>query len=131
MADKSKFNQFAHLVAHAAGKPAAFILALSTIVAWAITGPLFGFSETWQLVINTGTTIITFLMVFLVQATQNRDGEAIQAKLDELILVSTAENSFIDAEQLSEAELKHLRELIRRNADAAANRVVTRASEQS
>jgi low affinity Fe/Cu permease len=118
MADKSSFFHFSHAVAHASGRPVTFVIALAVVVIWAVSGPIFGFSETWQLVINTGTTIVTFLMVFLVQATQNRDGEAIQAKLDELILASTAaENSFIEAEQLSEEELRHLREIIRRNAE--------------
>ncbi|MFX6234560.1 low affinity iron permease family protein, partial [Acinetobacter baumannii] len=79
------FTRFANGVAHAAGRPAAFVLCCLGIVIWASSGPLFGFSDTWQLVINTGTTIVSFLMVFLIQNTQNRDGAAIQAKLDELI----------------------------------------------
>jgi low affinity Fe/Cu permease len=86
-----------------------FALSLILIVVWAVTGPLFGFSDTWQLVINTGTTIVTFLMVFLIQNTQNRDGAAIQAKLDELIRASAAQNRFIGIEGLAEEELDELR----------------------
>lgn len=117
MAGARLFDRFAHSVAHASGRPLTFAVAVGVVILWAVTGPLFGFSETWQLVINTGTTIVTFLMVFLVQATQNRDGEAIQAKLDELILVSSAENTLIGAESLSEAELTRLRDIIRKNAE--------------
>ena len=85
MSRSGKFSRFATLVASATGHPAAFVTALSVVLGWAATGPLFHFSDTWQLVINTGTTIITFLMVFLIQHTQNRDTQAIQIKLDELI----------------------------------------------
>ena len=81
----SWFQRFAKWISQVSGSPPAFGLALATIIAWGITGPLFGFSDTWQLVINTGTTIVTFLMVFLIQNTQNRDSQAIQVKLDELI----------------------------------------------
>jgi low affinity Fe/Cu permease len=104
------FSRFAGLVAHATGTPIAFALCLLVVVAWGVTGPLFGFSDTWQLVINTGTTIVTFLMVFLIQNTQNRDGAAIQIKLDELILTSKAENEFIGIEKLTDQELEVLRE---------------------
>ena len=86
------FGRFAEAVARATGKPLTFMLSVVLIVIWAVTGPFFGFSDTWQLVINTGTTIVTFLMVFLIQNTQNRDGAAIQAKLDELIRASAAQN---------------------------------------
>ena len=109
---------FAHLatrVAAAAGRPAAFVIALSIIVIWGISGPLFGWSDTWQLVINTGTTIVTFLMVFLIQNAQNRDASAIQAKLDELIrAVGHARNEFIGIEHLSEGELIGIREALER-----------------
>ena len=106
------FERLSGRIATATGQPAAFVLALATIVVWAVTGPLFNWSDTWQLVINTGTTIVTFLMVFLIQNAQNRDGSAIQAKLDELIRSSHARNQFIGVEHLSQSELlallKHL-----------------------
>ncbi|MHB1102931.1 MAG: low affinity iron permease family protein [Devosia sp.] len=117
------FERFAHTVSHLSGKPVTFGLACLLILGWAVTGPIFGFSETWQLVINTGTTIITFLMVFILQNSQNRDGQAIQAKLDELILVSAkAENTFIAAEQLSEEQIDHLRAVIAERAARSAER---------
>jgi low affinity Fe/Cu permease len=107
------FDRFSNLVSHGAGQPLTFIAACAGIAVWGISGPLFGFSETWQLVVNTGTTIITFLMVFVLQHSQNRDGAAVQAKLDELILVITkADNRLIGAENLSSADLKQLRDLI-------------------
>ena len=100
------FAKFANATARIAGRPPAFIACVLLVVAWAVTGPIFKFSQTWQLVINTGTTIITFLMVFLIQNTQNRDGEAVQTKLDELILTSAAGNEFIGIEKLTERELE-------------------------
>ena len=103
------FADFATRVARAAGKPLTFAVSIVVIVAWAVSGPLFGYSDTWQLVINTGTTIVTFLMVFLIQNTQNRDGAAIQAKLDELIRASAAHNRYIGIESLTEDELDDLR----------------------
>jgi len=105
------FRRFAHNVAHASGSPLAFIAAAAIILAWAITGPIFHFSDTWQLVINTGTTIITFLMVFLIQNTQNRDSQVVQLKLNELIrAVHTARNDLVDLEELSDDELHRLQE---------------------
>jgi len=89
------FSAFANVVARASGQTATFIVAILTIVLWAFSGPIFGFSDTWQLIVNTSTTIVTFLMVFLIQNTQNRDGAAIQAKLDEIIRTGTASNTFI------------------------------------
>lgn len=103
------FTDFATHVAHASGRPLTFIAAIALIVLWALTGPLFGYSDTWQLIINTGTTIVTFLMVFLIQNTQNRDGAAIQAKLDELIRTSAAQNVYIGIERLTEEELDEIR----------------------
>jgi low affinity Fe/Cu permease len=111
------FTRFANAVARAAGRPLTFVLCCGTIVAWAASGPLFGFSDTWQLVVNTSTTIITFLMVFLIQNTQNRDGAAIQAKLDELLrAVSDARNDFIGIEHLTEAELQEILAGVEREA---------------
>ena len=107
---------FAHLasgVAHATGKPLTFTLCVMVIVVWAATGPLFGFSDTWQLIVNTGTTIVTFLMVFLIQNTQNRNGAAIQTKLDELIRSGAAQNRYIGIEHLTEEELEELRDSMR------------------
>ena len=99
------FTAFAGRIAAFAGKPLAFVLALGGVVVWALAGPLFGFSEDWQLVVNTGTTVVTFLMVFLIQNSQNRDSAAIQAKLDELIrAVETARSEFIGIEHMSNAE---------------------------
>ena len=109
------FNKFAHKTSVAVGSPWAFVLAIVTIVVWVVTGPLFGFSDTWQLVINTGTTIVTFLMVFLIQNTQNRDAHAMQLKLDELIrALKSARNSLIDLEEMSEDELTKLEEEFRK-----------------
>jgi low affinity Fe/Cu permease len=100
------FIRFATLTAKVAGKPWTFIGCLGIVLAWALTGPIFGFSQTWQLVINTGTTIVTFLMVFLIQNTQNRDGAAMQAKLDELVYaIRKADARFIGIEHLTEREL--------------------------
>ena len=112
------FTKIANAVSHAAGKPLTFICCCAIITIWASTGPLFGFSDTWQLIINTGTTIITFLMVFLIQNTQNRDGAALQAKLDELIRVGKAENRFIGIEHLSESEVEQFRMLSEKAAKA-------------
>jgi len=110
------FAVFAQKTASYTGHPVAFLIAATTILVWIVSGPVFAFSDTWQLIINTGTTIVTFLMVFLIQNTQNRDGAAIQAKLDELIRVSRGKNDFIGIEHLSEAEVEEFR---RRCEDAA------------
>jgi low affinity Fe/Cu permease len=107
----SAFDRFAKHGARLAGHPLAFAAAVLLIGAWLLSGPLFGFSSTWQLVINTATTIVTFLMVFVIQNTQNRDGEAVQIKLDELIrAIEGAHNSLLDLEELSEGELEKIRE---------------------
>ena len=109
------FTALSHRVANWAGQPLAFILAGGVVLVWLITGPVFHYSDTWQLVINTGTTIITFLMVFLIQNAQNRDGSAIQAKLDELIrAVDAARNDFIGIEHLTEAELQKIKAALER-----------------
>ena len=105
------FTRFSRWTAFHAGKPSTFIGAVTIIVVWAFTGPVFGFSDTWQLVINTGTTIITFLMVFLIQNTQNRDTEALQIKLDEIIRsIKPARNELLELEELDEEELETIRE---------------------
>jgi low affinity Fe/Cu permease len=106
----SPFTRFAKWTSRTMGHPVAFIGAVLVIVVWAVTGPLFGFSDTWQLVINTSTTIVTFLMVFLIQNTQNRDSEAIQLKLDELIrAVNGAHNGLLDLEELTEKDLEKIK----------------------
>lgn len=105
------FHKVSVKIANKLGNAWAFYIALLVIVVWGISGPLFGFSDTWQLVINTGTTIVTFLMVFVIQNTQNRDGKAMQLKLDELINVSrTARSEFVDVENLTDAELDELQD---------------------
>ena len=105
------FAMFATWTAHASGTPVAFALAALVIFVWAVTGPIFQFSDTWQLVINTGTTIVTFLMVFLIQSTQNRDGLAVQVKLDELVrALEAANNKFVGIERLPEDQVRSLRE---------------------
>jgi low affinity Fe/Cu permease len=109
MSHQGWFSKIACDIAHLAGKPAAFLLAATAVVLWAISGPLFGFSDTWQLVINTSTTIVTFLMVFLIQNTQNRDTTALQVKLDELIFgAEGASNEIAGAENMSDEELETL-----------------------
>jgi low affinity Fe/Cu permease len=123
------FSKFAHAVAHMAGTPTAFLLAMLTIVIWAITGPIFGYSDTWQLVINTGTTIVTFLMVFLIQNTQNRDALAVQLKLSELIIaVKDAENRIATIEELPEEDLEQLHKELSARAEAAGNALASRRS---
>lgn len=116
----SLFTRLSMRVSAQAGHPGTFFLALGTVVVWAVSGPVFGFSDTWQLVINTGTTIVTFLMVFLIQNTQNRDSEALQIKLDELIhCLGEANNSLLDLEQLDDSELDRIRDVYLKAAAAA------------
>jgi low affinity Fe/Cu permease len=117
---KTWFSRFAKGTARASRRPSAFGLAMGIILLWAITGPLFDYSNTWLLVINTSTTIVTFLMVFLIQNTQNRDAEAVQVKLDELIRATEgARNAFLDLEELEEDELDRIREKYEKLAELA------------
>jgi low affinity Fe/Cu permease len=140
------FTNLASAVAQATGRPLTFVICVVTVLIWALSGPFFHFSDTWQLIINTGTTIVTFLMVFLIQNTQNRDGAAIQAKLDELIRASAAQNSYIGIEHLTEEELDELRRRCETRAKAdklhqakqaadateqAVNRKAARAADQA
>ena len=124
MRSTSWFSRFAKKTAQLSGRPATFALAAAIIVVWAIIGPVFGFSDTWQLVINTGTTIITFLMVFLIQNTQNRDTAAMQIKLDELIRATQgAHNALLDLEELEEKELEVFRRKYEKMAAAARKNI--------
>jgi low affinity Fe/Cu permease len=116
----SWFTRFANGASRTTGKPVTFVLALLVVVVWGITGPIFGFSDTWQLIINTGTTIVTFLMVFLIQNTQNRDSEAMHVKMDELIrALSGAHNALLDLEELDEKTLDTIRARYRKLAAKA------------
>ncbi len=112
------FADIANRTSQAAGRALTFMIAAGVVIAWAITGPMFNYSDTWQLVINTGTTIVTFLMVFLIQNSQNRDSAAIQVKLDELIRSSAARNSFVGIEHLTHDELEDIRDKCQRRAEA-------------
>jgi low affinity Fe/Cu permease len=117
---RSRFTRFAKATSRVTGRPAAFIIAVGVILTWLVTGPLFRFSDTWQLAINTGTTIVTFLMVFLIQNTQNRDAEAVQVKLDELLRATAgAHNALLDLEELEERELDQIRAGYARLAEGA------------
>ena len=121
---KAVFERWASLATRFTGIVRAFTIAVGVVLLWGVTGPLFGFSDTWQLVINTGTTIVTFLMVFLIQATQNRDAEAIQIKLDELLRAQQgAHNALLDLEELEEDELMRLRENYLRLAEEARSKL--------
>ena len=121
---RSPFARFAKWTAHATGHPLAFVLAVLVIAVWLVTGPLFRFSDTWQLVINTGTTIITFLMVFLIQNTQNRDTEAIQIKLDELIRATQgAHNALLDLEEIDDEQFERYWRSYKRLAAAAREKL--------
>jgi low affinity Fe/Cu permease len=126
---KDMFRKFAQAISLAVGSPWAFIIAVSIVVVWAATGPLFGYSDTWQLVINTGTTIVTFLMVFLIQNTQNRDAKAFHLKLDELLKgVKGARTSLVDLEDLSDEELADLQKYYERLHKEAASHATNRKS---
>lgn len=121
------FTRVASRIAGLVGRPVTFVLALALIVGWGVTGPLFGFSDTWQLVVNTSTTIVTFLIVFLIQNSQNRDAAAMQAKLDELIRsVEAARNEFIGIEHLTDHEVEAIRAALEKEAGGNGHGVVTR-----
>jgi low affinity Fe/Cu permease len=128
---RSLFDRFAKAVSRFTGHPVAFAVAAVIIVVWIVSGPIFGFSDTWQLVINTATTIVTFLMVFLIQNTQNRESAATQLKLDELIRASRgAHNGLLDLEELSEGELEAFREQYAKMAQAAREEIRRGESDQ-
>ena len=120
------FSAFASRISHMAGQPAAFILALLSIAIWGATGPLFGFSDTWQLVVNTSTTIVTFLMVFVIQNAQNRDAAALQAKLDEVIRsIDNARNRFIGIEHLTDTQIEEIRSTLEEESGQARGKAST------
>ena len=124
------FTRLARATSHLAGKPATFAIVVAVVAAWAVSGPLFGFSEAWQLTINTFTTIVTFLMVFLIQATQNREAEAIQIKLDELILaLDGARDELLDSEDLDEEEQLRLHRKYLALAERARSKIRTHVNE--
>jgi low affinity Fe/Cu permease len=129
---KEMFSRFARATAVAAGKPIVFLTAVAVVLVWAATGPMFHYSDTWQLVINTGTTIVTFLMVFLIQNTQNRDTMAVQLKLGELILAMRgAENRLATAEEMTDEELEAMHEHCRKRADQALESLTARRAAQA
>jgi low affinity Fe/Cu permease len=128
---KRTFADIATAIAHQSGRPITFLLAAFIIIVWAITGPIFHYSDTWQLIINTGTTIITFLMVFIIQNTQNRDSAAVQAKLDELIRVSAAQNTLIGIEHLTQDEISDISEKCLARAKKAGNGMQRKAKKKA
>ena len=120
------FTAIATKIASAAGEPLTFIVALLLIVGWALSGPVFGYSDTWQLVVNTATTVVTFLMVFLIQNSQNRDGAAMQAKLDELLrAITKARGQFIGIEHLTDRQIERIRAALENEADQEAGKETT------
>jgi low affinity Fe/Cu permease len=121
------FSQISSAIAYRTGRPSAFIVCLLVVFVWLVSGPVFHYSDTWQLVINTATSVLTFLMVFIIQNTQNRDGAAIQAKLDELIRTSSAQNQFIGIEQLTADEIIEYRN----HCQTLAKRALERATKQA
>ncbi|MBB3595931.1 low affinity Fe/Cu permease [Rhizobium sp. BK529] len=125
------FSKFATAIADLSGKPATFVLAVALVLAWAASGPFFDYSETWQLVINTSTTIVTFLMVFVLQNSQNRDGKALQAKLDELILTSQAQNKFVGIEKLDEEQLREMSRKLAQKAECVEDVADDKAEERA
>jgi low affinity Fe/Cu permease len=128
---KRTFADIATAVAQQSGRPITFLLAAFIIIVWAVTGPIFHYSDTWQLIINTGTTIITFLMVFIIQNTQNRDSAAVQAKLDELIRVSAAQNAFIGIEHLTQDEISDIHGKCLARAEKAGNAMQKKANKKA
>jgi low affinity Fe/Cu permease len=129
---RSAFTRFAKWTAYATGRPIAFVIAVGVIIVWAATGPIFGFSDTWQLVINTGTTIMTFMMVFLIQNTQYRDSEAVHIKLDELIRsIKEAQNELLDLEEMEDEDLDRIRADYEKLAERARNKLQERQGTKS
>jgi low affinity Fe/Cu permease len=125
------FSQISSAIAYRTGRPSAFIVCLVVVFVWLVSGPVFHYSDTWQLVINTATSVLTFLMVFIIQNTQNRDGAAIQAKLDELIRTSSAQNQFIGIEQLTADEIIEYRNHCQTLAKRALERATKQASKKA
>ena len=125
------FARFANAASRGAGKASTFVVAVAVVIIWALSGPVFGFSNTWQLVINTGTTIVTFLMVFLIQNSQNRDSAAIQVKLDELIRNSKVRNSFVGIEHLSDEEIEELRKKTEAAAAREGDRILSQTRDKA
>jgi len=128
---KRAFAEISTAIAQQSGRPITFLLAAFIIIVWAVTGPIFHYSDTWQLIINTGTTIITFLMVFIIQNTQNRDSAAVQAKLDELIRVSAAQNAFIGIEHLTQDEISDIHGKCLSRAKKAGNAMQREANRKA